>query len=488
MPEDIKIRQDRLALLKDRDDVETDRLASAYGELGKVYAGFHYWEEAKPCLLNAAALAPKAFEWPYYTAHVCKDLGQIEEAIIFFRKAQLLNTRFVPTYLHLGQLFLEQQQFADAEQQFQRALDMEPQSAIAQHGLASIAFARGDFSRTIALLKPMTRTHPQSKALRSLLGLAYRETGDLVKAREYLENPGNKPFPVADPLLRSLKDFSLGQSQLLEGRRFMASEQYAKAVEAFIAVLAEEPQNVHARLGLARVFYSMKQTDQARREFERVLRIDPDNARALYYLGTQALLASDLERAADLLRASLAINPAQKDGQFNLGKTYGRLKRYKEASAHFGQATRQDPGNDQAIYWQIFYLLKARSFKQADALIQVGLEAFPHSQAIRSLAIRFWSTCPETQWLRGQRALELSEQWEEPSNGLQKNILQGMALANVGQFSKAIKVHKKALSEADHHPDLSKALHKLLVTYRANKPCRELFWFENLQTTPSSGR
>ena len=217
-------------------------------------------------------------------------------------------------------------------------------------------------------------------------------------------------------------------------------------------------------------------------EFERIITLDPDNSRAHYYLGTEALLAGDLPRAIGLLEKALTLNPDQKDGQFNLGKAYGRAQRFEDAAKYLAEARRQDPGNSQTAYWEAFYLLKAEAYSQADALLKESTKTYAGDSTLKFLAARFWATCPREEWRDGQEALNLAMSVSDPKSRLQREIIAAMAEAELNRFESAITHQQRALEMplAKTSVPLRQGLNRLLAEYRAGKPCREIFWFENL--------
>jgi tetratricopeptide (TPR) repeat protein len=76
------------------------------------------------------------------------------------------------------------------------------------------------------------------------------------------------------------------------------------------------------RLDLAKVLDEAGRQDEARREYETILAQQADYAPALTGLGAMLAREGQLDRAAELLGRSLAIDPSQDTGRFNLAKVY----------------------------------------------------------------------------------------------------------------------------------------------------------------------
>ena len=107
------------------------------------------------------------------------------------------------------------------------------------------------------------------------------------------------------------------------------------------------------------------QSDEARRDFEAALRIDPDNVLALNDLGLLALRAGDLRRAEGLFREALGRDEHAETAANNLGLSLGGLERYAEAEQAFRKALGIRPGFTIARFNLAVMLERQGSFRQA---------------------------------------------------------------------------------------------------------------------------
>ena len=80
-----------------------------------------------------------------------------------------------------------------------------------------------------------------------------------------------------------------------------------------------------------------------------VLRVMPQHADALHYMGLLTLQSGNSENAAELFRRSLEINPDNPDAQNHLGQAYIRLNDYATAEQCFKQALEYDPDHFHAL-------------------------------------------------------------------------------------------------------------------------------------------
>ena len=113
----------------------------------------------------------------------------------------------------------------------------------------------------------------------------------------------------------------------------------------------------------------------------------------------------------------------------------------------------------------------ADGIKQFEKTLQISPRSVP---ALNNLA---WilATYSDPAFRDGTKALELAQEANEFSGGSDPVILRTLAaaLANAGQFSKAVEVGQLALSLTDRQSPLANALQQEIAGYQAGLPYRE---------------
>jgi tetratricopeptide (TPR) repeat protein len=147
------------------------------------------------------------------------------------------------------------------------------------------------------------------------------------------------------------------QVRLLNAEALETQEHWNEAAAEYRAVLAQAPglPGVHYRLG--RLLLSLPESaltpatrDDARREFEEELKINPRNAGAEYVLGEMARQASDWAQAAGHFANAARLNPAFADAHIGLGRSLISDGKYEEAIKPLEQAVKLQPENPAAHY------------------------------------------------------------------------------------------------------------------------------------------
>lgn len=118
---------------------------------------------------------------------------------------------------------------------------------------------------------------------------------------------------------------------------------FSEAIGPFRAVLKEDPNNVLAHFYLAVSYHRLHHFDNAVRQLEETLEFDPSNARAQELLGTIWLEEKNYARAQQRFQELLKIAPADYGANYNLGILAARKGDWAEAIRYLETAVRADP-------------------------------------------------------------------------------------------------------------------------------------------------
>ena len=164
-----------------------------------------------------------------------------------------------------------------------------------------------DLSGAIASLRQCLKLNKNHVEARNLLGLVYFEMGECVQAMnewvisknlrskknlagEYLKIIQNNPGKL-DALNSTIKKYNQSLTYCYQNSQDMAVIQLKK-------VLSMNPKYVQAHLLLALLYVHYEDWAKARKELERVLKIDANNTQALRYLQEIAVVAGESEHAS----------------------------------------------------------------------------------------------------------------------------------------------------------------------------------------------
>jgi spermidine synthase len=127
------------------------------------------------------------------------------------------------------------------------------------------------------------------------------------------------------------------------GERYARAAQPERAVAAFTAAAAADPNDAHARTRAGQLLLDAGRAAEAERVLGEAVRLDPTRARAWEALGSIFLERRDYPRAEEAHRALLRLEPANVSAWLRLGAALARRGRWDGAKDALATALSIDP-------------------------------------------------------------------------------------------------------------------------------------------------
>src|SRR5215469_2638008 len=372
----------------------------SFTALGEWFEARHQYQCAVESYRSALEHGPGSgpiFErlgWSLYSA------GDGEGAVSALRQSTDLDPRALGPHLKLAAVLEQLQRKAEAKAEWQRALEIDPNSVDALHGMSRHFLADGDYDSTITLLRPA----PHNEVLTLDLAEAYAKAGLLKDADDLLsqalvERSGSLPLLSAlttvevneglrETALHRAKQFAdthpgNAEAQKLYLRNLLANNDtsdafpvarklltaaaqdpyllyvmgvmerqngdYTAARSHLQQALALEPDdyNSHYNLGLALV--KLDEPRAAKEHLEKAVEIDPDMAIAQNQLGYLDSRGGDVAAAEKHFREAVRAAPAYTEAWINLAATLGMESKFQEAQQAIDSALKLEPKNSEAL-------------------------------------------------------------------------------------------------------------------------------------------
>ena len=213
------------------------------------------------------------------------------------------------------------------------AVAADPENEEARRRLAIALHSAQQLDEAVEQFEWLARRSPSVRSLLDL-AIAYRSVSRLedsaaTYARLLELSPNN---PVALHNLGSLA-FKQGDTE--------------KAIALFRKAIAAKPDYLLAHVHLADMLRHLERNEEAYREYEKALELDPTNDTeleafdsALYHMATLDLANGAYERAGQLLTELIRANPEHPSAYYVLGQVLLRLGRPEEAQKAFEQHQR----------------------------------------------------------------------------------------------------------------------------------------------------
>ena len=145
------------------------------------------------------------------------------------------------------------------------------------------------------------------------------------------------------------------QARELNAEAFESQGKWDQAAQEYQKALAKNPDapGIHFRIGrllLSKPNPPADVVEQARKEFQAELKIDPNNAGAEYVLGELARQDQNWDQAVDHFSRASKLDPAFGDAYLGLGEALISSRKFPEAIAPLQMAVKLEPANPGAHY------------------------------------------------------------------------------------------------------------------------------------------
>lgn len=241
----------------------------------------------------------------------------------------------------LGEIYLKQKKFPDAADCFQRAIQLDPDSAEYAFGFVRVLLASKRPSQLVAFLKSVEAKFGPLPNYQYALGLAYYDEHHYTEAASTLEK-----LLLSNPPRQDKVEHILGDSYFAMGTLDKAESAYRKAIE-------ENPKN-------------------------------PD-----YYVSYATLLRREgpdkLDDAILRLKSAQRINPGDWRIQLQLGLCYQSKEQFADAAALIEQAAQAEPDLTAAhvALATVYFRLGRKVDGQREKKIVAGLERKQQQEMVR---------------------------------------------------------------------------------------------------------
>jgi tetratricopeptide (TPR) repeat protein len=345
------------------------------------------YNEAIQALEKLTKIAPDTAEYHALLGMAYYSAGRYRDAILASRQALTLK-RGLPsarTFLELslaesGQCKevlpdLEEHYLQTSDEQFKRVMGIDA---------VRCAMALERVEKAVALTQSLNRAYPDNPDVLYLSRQVYSDLSRRVSQRLIQTAP------------RSY------QARLVNAEEFQVQGKWLSAIQEYREVLAMNLHlpEIHFRIGrlLLNVSKDQGTLEEARREFEEELKVDPLNAAAEYEIGEMARRAGQCNIAIERFERARKTQPEFSDALIGLGKSLVCVGRAQEAVEPLEAAARLVPDDPVPHYeLSIVYRQVGREEAAKQELAAYGKyhEKLIHLQAI-GLGINTSEVEPQT--------------------------------------------------------------------------------------------
>jgi superkiller protein 3 len=339
------------------------------GKLGMVLQVYGKYELAQSCYLRARGLDPGSSRWPYYLGVVEKSLGKNEQAIGHVREALKIDPGYAPARVRLAGLLFDSGDTEQSAELYRSAIAQNNRLATAYFGLGQVLAARADWPAAIEAYSRACDIAKNYAAAHYALGMAYRNAGDMAKARTHLQlsqSLKQAKQPSDDPLIDELNSlYSGGLTRFAKGSSLYQAGKLREAIVEFEGALEVNPRMVMAHINLIALYGQLNQPDKSEQHFRSAIDLDPGWVEAYFNWGMFLVQHGKPTEAAEMFRKAIEVNPDYPEAQVQLGLLLDESGSREEADAHFRRALEINPNHRPAHYFLARSLLRSGKVSEA---------------------------------------------------------------------------------------------------------------------------
>lgn len=237
-----------------------------------------------------ADLAINELENNFYEALKQKSIENYDKAIISLEKCLEKDPKNAEVYYQLGTNFLAQKKYLDAEQNFQKAVDLEPKQRWYWNGLYDVYYQTRVFDKAIPIVEKLVVFDINMK---EDLASLYMNTNQFEKAKKVIDDIENttnlsktmelykmqlqamqrQSKPQVETLAQAIVDFPKVEQNYLDLiYAYSVTNQEEKAFEIAKKLATELPASDMAHVSLVKFYINQKNIEEAKNSFKRVIK------------------------------------------------------------------------------------------------------------------------------------------------------------------------------------------------------------------------
>ena len=237
---------------------------------------------------------------------------------------QSKENRQVTAHYQRGMDALDRNNFVEAEEAFQACLRIDTNAHDARMHLARTYIRQQKFSRAEETLQTLINLLKQVPEAKDKLSRAYLTLAQVFSYQQRFSD-STAALTSALEVNPDDTDARIRLGYFLGAPQQMLVPDLSASKRQFEKVLELEPNNLEAMLQLGLAEFRLGEADKAAERFENIIQNYRRHSGAYYYLGVYHLRHGDPEKAVENFKASLQLKPRDPETLWNLWTAYSQI-------------------------------------------------------------------------------------------------------------------------------------------------------------------
>ena len=307
----------------------------------------------------------------------CMAVGNTPDAIKYYHMALDLNSSNPMAYYNLGSAYQIQQNHEEACKYLEKAVKLDDEDEGFKVALAMSEMKCERYEDAANVYKSLLVSHPEKENYKYNLVTCYEAMGDVYTAISMLEKMVfvNQKFILPAQKLAAL---------------YIKVNQLSKAKEIYDNILLKNNPSAETLHQYAILSSSLYDTDTAERILKKVIKMNPNIAKAHKDLGIIFLNKRLFDYAEEEFKAAMQLAPNDFEIIFEYGNFLYSISKNTEAERYYQEALDLQPENILALTFMALNKLILNQLDAAKDYITKALKVNPHHEYIQFCAGRIF--------------------------------------------------------------------------------------------------
>lgn len=253
------------------------------------------------------------------------------------------------TYVTSAKIYLQQNDFDNAQEQLNMGLQENPNDAQAHFLLGKIYSHQKEYMKMLSEFDAAQKLNPKYDA--EIVSIKDKHALDLYNSAVEKYNSQDQDGAIADLKLVTVFTPNDIEAWSLLGKSYLRKEQTEDAFSSLEKAIELDPQfeRLDERVFFMEIYYNQKEYEEALNLAMKILRKDEGNKDAIKVAAFCYNQLGQNERALEYYKEVIKDQPDDPDLIFNFGLLYEGMEMYDEAIVQYKKAYELNPGDFEAI-------------------------------------------------------------------------------------------------------------------------------------------